>query len=41
MKIKVASAVLAVSILFSGWLYWAVTLKLSKCLHQMNGSQPW
>ncbi|HGS4811840.1 TPA: transmembrane regulator ToxS [Vibrio parahaemolyticus] len=32
MKIKVASAVLAVSILFSGWLYWGSDLKVEQVL---------
>ncbi|MGR5068621.1 MULTISPECIES: regulatory protein ToxS [Vibrio] len=32
MKIKVASAVLAVSILFSGWLYWGSDLKIEQVL---------
>ncbi|WP_321283633.1 regulatory protein ToxS [uncultured Vibrio sp.] len=32
MKIKFASAVLAVSILFSGWLYWGSDLKVEQVL---------
>ncbi len=32
MKIKVASAFLAVSILFSGWLYWGSDLKVEQVL---------
>ena len=32
MKIKIASAVLAVSILFSGWLYWGSDLKVEQVL---------
>ena len=32
MKIKVASAVLAVSILFSSWLYWGSDLKIKQVL---------
>ncbi|ENO1826454.1 transcriptional regulator [Vibrio parahaemolyticus] len=32
MKIKVASAVLAVSTLFSGWLYWGSDLKVEQVL---------
>ncbi|YCO02925.1 regulatory protein ToxS [Vibrio sp. VNB-15] len=32
MKIKIASAALAVSILFSGWLYWGSDLKVEQVL---------
>ncbi|MDF4677568.1 transcriptional regulator, partial [Vibrio parahaemolyticus] len=32
MKIKLASAVLAVSVLFSGWLYWGSALKVEQVL---------
>ncbi|MCS0323364.1 transmembrane regulator ToxS [Vibrio diabolicus] len=32
MKIKLASAVLAVSVLFSGWLYWGSDLKVEQVL---------
>ena len=32
MKIKIASAVLAVSILFSGWVYWGSGLKVEQVL---------